>query len=200
MKLLSIVFVLFTSLLSFSQVKDSLEVLDTTYRHSPKKAVIFSAIVPVSGQIYNHIHFDKGQSGKRNIFWKLPLFYSALGYTAYSLIQNQGIQKDLKAEYYYRQNNNNLSLDERWTSYDNQGIVSLTKEYEGKRDFSILLFGAAYLIQMIDAGIEAHFVSFDISQDLTLNIHPKIITPKVLGLGFSVKIKDNINSFKLSKL
>jgi hypothetical protein len=200
MKLFLVVFILFTSLLSFSQVKDSIEAIDTSYHHSPKKAVIFSAIIPVSGQVYNHIHFEKGQSGKRNIFWKLPLFYSALGYTAYSLIKNQGIQRDLKAEYYYRQNNNNSTLDQRWTNYDAQGIVSLTKEYEGKRDFSILLFGAAYLIQLIDAGIEAHFVSFDISQDLTLNIQPKIITPQVLGLGLSVNIKENTNSFKLSKL
>jgi len=201
MKIVKLVLFLFISFLSFSQEKDSLEIVDTSYYHSPKKAFLLASILPGSGHIYNHIHFKKGQYGKRNVFWKIPLFYSAIGYTAFSLIQNQGIQKDLKAEYNYRENNKGSALDERWYNYDSQGILSLTKEYEGKRDFSILLFGAAYLIQIIDAGIEAHFVSFDISQDLTLNIHPEIITPKDLGIGITLDFRNRNNSLsKYSKL
>ena len=201
MKIVSLVIFVIISFLSFSHEKDSLEVVDTSYHHSPKKAVMLSAVLPGSGHIYNHIHLKKEQSGKRNIFWKIPLFYSAIGYTAFSLIQNQNIQKDLKAEYNYRQNNNELALDERWSNYDTQGILSLTKEYEGKRDFSILLFGAAYLIQIIDAGIEAHFVNFDISQDLTLSIHPEIFTPKDIGIGFTLDFKNkNYSLSKYSKL
>ena len=201
MKIVKLVIFICIPFLSFSQEIDSLEFIDTNYYHSPKKAVLLSAILPGSGHIYNHIHFKKGQKGKRNVFWKIPLFYSAIGYTAFSLIQNQTFQKDLKAEYNYRQNNNELALDERWSNYDTQGILSLTKEYEGKRDFSILLFGAAYLIQIIDAGIEAHFVSFDISQDLTFNIHPEIFSPKDIGIRFTLNFKNRNNSLsKYSKL
>jgi len=200
MKLLAIVFSLLISLLSYTQEKDSTIVIDTSYHHSPKKAVIFSVIIPGTGHIYNHLHFEKGQKGRNNVFWKLPLFYTALGYTAFSMINNQTIQRDLKSEYHFRENNTNSTLDERWNNYDTQGLVSLTKEYEGKRDFSILMFGAAYLIQLIDAGIEAHFVNFDISEDLTLNIYPNIISSKVLGLSFCLKFKNNSNSLIFSKL
>lgn len=190
MKKLWLTFILTViSLYSFSQESDSIAVVDTSYHHSIKKAIIFSAIIPVSGQIYNHFHFEKGQKGKHNIYWKLPLFYSALGYTAYSLIQNQSIQKSLKTEYNYRIANNSSSNQE-WINYDNSGLLTLTKSYESKRDFSILMFGAAYLIQLIDAGIEAHFVGFDISENLALKVHPKFYSTQAVGMGFSLSLKN----------
>ena len=190
MKKLWLTFILtIVVLYSFSQESDTIMVKDTSHHHSPKKAIIFSAIIPVSGQIYNHFHFEKGQKCKNNIYWKLPLFYTALGYTSYSLIQNQSIQKSLKTEYNYRIANNSSSNQE-WINYDNSGILTLTKAYESKRDFSILMFGAAYLIQIIDAGIEAHFVSFDISENLALKVHPKFYSTQAVGMGLSLCLKN----------
>jgi len=179
------------TLLSLSQKNDSIQVVDDLiYYHSPKKAVLLSVIIPVSGQVFNHFHFEKGQKGRNNIYWKLPLFYSAIGYTAFSLINNQNIQKELKKEYNYRINNNGQILNEEWVNYDTQGVLSLTKDYESKRDLSILVFGAAYLIQIIDAGIEAHFVNFDISQDLSLQLRPKLLSQNTVGLGLKLNFKN----------
>ena len=41
---------------------------------------------------------------------------------------------------------------------------------------------------MIDANIEGHFVSFDISPDLTMNISPKLYSYNSVGVGFNLKI------------
>jgi hypothetical protein len=165
----------------FSQ--DSLVTLflkDTIKVHSPKKAVIFSAILPGAGQVYNHIAMPKG---KKKAFWKVPLIYGALGTTGYFLVKNQLTQQSLKQEYTNRENGG--LLDEKWSAYDKLGVLTLYDQYLNWRDLSILGVGAVYLIQIIDAGIEAHFVHFDISQDLSLAIEPAYFGQNTVGLKFN---------------
>lgn len=165
----------------FSQ--DSLATLvvkDTIKVHSPKKAVIFSAIIPGAGQVYNHIAMPKG---KKKAYWKVPLIYGALGVTSYFLVKNQLTQQSLKQEYTNRKYGG--LLDERWSDYDGPGVLTLYDQYLNWRDLSILGVGAVYLIQVIDAGIEAHFVHFDISQDLSLAIEPAYFGQNTVGLKFN---------------
>jgi hypothetical protein len=165
----------------FSQ--DSLVTLflkDTIKVHSPKKAVIFSAVIPGAGQLYNHIAMPKG---KKKAFWKVPLIYGALGTTGYFLIKNQSLKNSLKTEYSNRKNGG--VLDDKWSAYDETGVLTLYNQRLDWRDLSILGVGAVYLIQVIDAGIEAHFVHFDISQDLSLAIEPAYFGQNTVGLKFN---------------
>ena len=158
----------------------TLVVKDTIKVHSPKKAVIFSAIIPGAGQVYNHIAMPKG---KKKAYWKVPLIYGALGVTSYFLVKNQLTQQSLKLEYTNRKYGG--LLDERWSDYDGPGVLTLYDQYLNWRDLSILGVGAVYLIQVIDAGIEAHFVHFDISQDLSLAIEPAYFGQNTVGLKFN---------------
>jgi hypothetical protein len=153
------------------QTEDSLE------RHSPKKAVIYSAILPGAGQIYNHINMPKG---KRKAFWKLPLFYTGLSATSYFLVQNQNNQLSLRKEYQNRQDGN--PLNPAWSIYDDAGVLTLYNQYLNKRDLSILGLAATYLLQIVDAGIEAHFVNFDISKDVSLSIQPAWLHSNTYGM------------------
>ena len=183
MRFVVVFFALFICHFAFSQ-NDSIVVKDTS--HSIKKAVLFSAFIPASGQVYNHMHFAPKAKGRNNVYWKVPLFYGVLGFALNNLIQNQNTQKTLKEEYYYRLDNNS-NLYSEYANYDLTGIVSLTKDYESKRDQAILLLGAAYFIQVLDAGIEAHFVDFDVSEDLTLQFRPKLLNISTLGFGVNLK-------------
>lgn len=148
------------------------------YVHSVRDALIFSALVPGAGQVYNHIYMPKG---KKKAFWKVPLIYAGLGATGYFLWTNQQTVKELKTEYTNRQNGGTLS--DKWSLYDDYGILTLFQQYQNQRDLSILSVGFVYLLQLADAGIEAHFVRFDISEDLSMCIYPSFPMGQTVGIG-----------------
>ena len=45
------------------------------------------------------------------------------------------------------------------------------------RDYSIIATVLVYALNIIDANVFAHFNTFDISDDLTLNVEPVLINP-----------------------
>jgi hypothetical protein len=179
--------VLFFLLISpsvFSQ--DSLTVGDTVRPHSIRRAILYSAVVPGAGQVYNHIAMPKG---KKKAFWKVPLIYAGLGTTGYFLITNQREQKRLKNEYSLRQEDTYVVGDGAadLLPYDDAGILTLYNQYLNWRDLSILAVGAVYLLQLVDAGVEAHFVDFDVSEDLSLTVDPVILANRTPGLSLALK-------------
>ena len=155
-----------------------------TSKHSVRKAVILSAIVPGAGQIYNHLAMPKG---KKRAFLKVPLIYAGLGAMGFMILQNNQLQKELKNEDKTRV----AGFDglEKYQEYDNQGVITLYNTHLNRRDLFILGFGLVYIIQLADAAVEAHFVSFDISEDLSLKISPTIMGLNQGGLKFSFALK-----------
>jgi len=172
--------VLFVCLLSswsaFSQEDSLVPVIDTN-RHSVKKAVIFSAVVPGAGQIYNHIAMPKG---KKKAYWKVPLIYAGLGATGYFMIKNNKIKNDLRSEYESRQQFNAPVL---YQEYDDAGLLTLYTTRRSQRDLCIIGFGVVYLLNVVDAGVEAHFVHFDIGEDLSLSFYPAFLPNNGFGVG-----------------
>ena len=164
--------------------EDSIPALkrDTVKTHSVKKAILLSAVVPGAGQIYNHRAMPKG---KKKAFWKVPLIYAGLGATGYFLVTNQQTQKELKEEYQSRIDTGSGS--DKWSAYDDFGILTLYDQYLDWRDLSILAVAGVYLFQIADAGVEAHFVSFDVSEDLSLSIEPTVMAS--FNAGIKVKLK-----------
>ena len=176
---------LFKSLVAFPQdstLKNTDPVVnDTIKKHSIRTAVILSAVIPGAGQIYNHTAMPKG---KKKAFWKVPLIYAGLGASTYYLISNQMTQRDLKAEYTNRLEG--LPGDPKWQSYDDAGVLTLYGQHLNRRDLSILAVGAVYLLQLVDAGVEAHFVTYDISEDLTLGFDPVLMDYKTAGIKMTL--------------
>ncbi len=52
-----------------------------------------------------------------------------------------------------------------------------------------LAVGAVYILQLTDAGVEAHFVSFDVSEDLTIKIEPRLLQARTPGVGVRVNFR-----------
>lgn len=184
MKIALSVFVFFLHSLVFSQVDSTSLTIDSVKIHSPKKAMIYSAVLPGAGQVYNHLAMPKG---KKKAYWKVPLIYAGLGTTGYFLISNNQTQKELKAEYNNRIDNNIYS--EKWMEYDNQGILTLYNQYLNWRDLSILGVTLVYLIQVADAGVEAHFVKFDISEDLSVAMDPVYYGNQTFGMKVNFNLR-----------
>ncbi len=165
--------------------QDSLvEQKDSIKPHSIRTAVLLSAALPGAGQIYNHIAMPKG---KKKGFWKVPLIYAGLGASGYFLISNQLKQKQLKEEYTIRLDNGIGSPE--WSSYDDAGVLTLYNQHLNWRDLSILAVGTVYLLQLIDAGVEAHFVTFDVSEDLSFGLDPVLMNYDTPGLRMTLNFR-----------
>ena len=143
-----------------------------------KKVMLYSAVLPGSGQIYNSIHRE---NGPKHAYWKVPIIYAALGTAGYFLTVNNQTQKSLKTEYQYRMINGS-NLDPKWAIYDDAAVLSLYQSYLNKRDMSILGCAAVYFIQIAEAGVEAHFLHFDVSDKLSIQANPTFFGPTSAGI------------------
>ena len=152
--------------------------------HSVRKATILSAVLPGAGQVYNHFAQPKG---KKKAFWKVPLIYAGLGLTGFSIIQNQSDVISLRKEYRLRESCGGTPTD--WLAYDSGGLLILEQQSAGFRDYSILGFILIYGIQVADAAVEAHFVNFDISPDLSMHISPWTYQSSHAGISMSFNFR-----------
>jgi hypothetical protein len=146
--------------------------------HSPRKASIRSAIIPGWGQIYNRS------------YWKLPIIYGALGTTAYVFFDNLKTYKELRFAYAARFKAalpNPASAPPGYTgpfqdSTDFKKLKSLYQnpyvqlnsikyqrdEFRRYIDYAALVFALFWTLNIIDATVDAHLKSFDVSPDLGL--------------------------------
>lgn len=169
--------VLINSLLQVSALWAQEKTVDSTRIHSVKKAIVFSAIVPGAGQVYNHLAMPKGQ---KKAFWKVPLIYAGLGATGYFMIQRNSLKKQYRSEYQSRMDGNAPLL---FPQYDNAGLLTLYTSARNQRDLLILGVGLVYLLNIVDAGIEAHFVDFDVSENISLHFNPSYSPNTGFGLA-----------------
>lgn len=167
------------SLINSGVVKDT--------SHSPRRAALLSALLPGAGQVYNHLAMPKG---KKKAFWKVPIIYAGLGVTGYFAIQNNIEQRKLKNEYTFRSENGFPNPDNPdLLQYDSQGILTLYQGAERSRDLMIFAFIAVYALNILDAHVSAHFVEFDVSEDLTLNIRPSLQQLNSPGLALTLNFR-----------
>ncbi|QZE13557.1 hypothetical protein K4L44_13370 [Halosquirtibacter laminarini] len=174
---------------------DTME-LEPVYRlipRSPKKASIMSALVPGLGQIYNHK------------YWKLPLIYGGFAAMTYGFMWNNNQYKDYKEGYMLLSKGyGNLSSEEQaflaqlirnpnYNLQDPQNQQDLQRSlesgmsyYKRNRDLNVVGMAALYLLNIIDASIDAHFSTFDISDNLSMDVQP-YATPDQMGVGVQLK-------------
>ena len=138
--------------------------------HSPKKAALRSAILPGLGQIYN------------KKYWKLPIVYGALGITAGVFIYNVKQYKDLRFAYKAKYeatptaaiphpdstNYRNIRAD--LVVLDVQALRSFRDEFRRNVDYSVLYFLIFWGLNVVDATVDAHLKTFDVSPDLSFHM------------------------------
>jgi len=176
-----------TGFSAFSQetVVDSVKTKKAQTVHSPRKATIYSAVLPGLGQIYNRK------------YWKVPIVYGGFATLGYFINFNN--------EQYtvYRQAYSDIIDDDpNSTSYLNLKVSAWLKEPKNIKDYTdalrqqkdywrrnrdLVVIGTAvfYALNIIDASVDAHFFDFDISDDLTINWIPGPIIcmdQKLIGL------------------
>ena len=148
--LLHILFCLYLSVLG----QEKIEI------HSAKKASIYSAILPGSGQVYN------------KKYWKTPIIYLGIGTALYAAKWNQNEYLHYRKAFEYRTDNNDNTIDEYEDRYTETNLITIKNYYRKNRDLSYIVAAGIYLLNIIDASVSAHLFSFDVSEDLSMNIKP----------------------------
>jgi hypothetical protein len=181
--------------------KDTLKVkdTDTSYVHYPKRSALFS-LIPGGGQIYNEYGYHK--YGKKNrAWWKVPLIYGALTATSYFWYQNYQRSQLLKEEILYRRDfGDSTNLHSVLATYTTEfqltsGYTDDSAESRGFDDVAkrrdLLLFATigVFGLQMLEAYVDGHFVSFDVSEDLSLSWYPRMLTPSAPGISLAFNFK-----------
>lgn len=134
---------------------------------SPKKATLRSAILPGWGQAYN------------KKYWKIPIVYGALGVSGGIFLYNLKSYKEIRFAYaakFKAAQTGATAAD----SVDFFNIAPYLKRFElnalrGFRDearsnidYSVLAFLLLWGLNVVDATVDAHLKTFDVSPDLSL--------------------------------
>ena len=161
---------------------------------SSSKAVMYSAIFPGLGQIYNRK------------YWKLPLVYGAFMGCAYAITWNSKNLEDYSTAYNDiksddpKTNNSwidfipaNANPEDYIKDQSFQDQLKRNKDYfRRNRDLSIIITVGVYLLCMVDAYVDAELFDFDISPDLSMRVAPSVTEPtnhssRTYGLNCSFK-------------
>lgn len=132
--------------------KDSLK-SETIDPLRPAKATFYSAVLPGLGQIYN------------KKYWKVPLVYGAIGTSTYFYIDNQK-KYNLYRDEYKNRLEGKKSDSEFLARLSESQLTAAQKEYQRYRDLSALFMVGFYVLNIIDANIDAALSQFNVDERL----------------------------------
>ena len=163
-----------------AQYADGFDIPDSTYRalHKPNKATFMSSLVPGLGQYYNQK------------YWKIPIIYGGFTGLIYYASYNNFVYKKYRREYKWATDD-----DERTVSqYPAANTERLKDTWRRYRDICFIGIGALYLLQVIDANVDAHFFDFTIDKDLSIKADPMLMPDftEVAGSRTSTPLGVNI--------
>ena len=156
-----------------------------------KKATTLACIFPGAGQIYNRS------------YWKVPFVVGGFASMIYCIDwNNRGFQRfkkayNLLADYEQHPDKYpNGPTDEFQGRYSASYIKNMRDNFRRNRDLCIIISGALYALQIIDAHVDAHLKDYDISDDLTMNLEPLVDYPYIPSMnanrpvfGFNMSLK-----------
>ena len=154
---------------------------------SVSRATTLSAICPGAGQIYN------------KSYWRVPIVLGGFATTIYCIDwNNRGFQRFKKAYRLradYDKNPGNYpsgSTDEFGGRYSATFLKNLRDSYRRNRDLCIILTAGMYILQIIDAHVDAHLRDYDISDDLSMNLVP------IIDYGYAPSVGSNAPTFGMN--
>ena len=150
-------------LVYWGSLMDGVVNYDRDHQPHPGRAALYSALLPGLGQIYNGELF------------KAPIYWGCLMGSVHFLTTNNINYKRFK-----KMHNDVTSGDPAIS-----GNVPLDAEtakwyrdvYRRYRDYSIVATALFYVLQIIDANVFAYMHDFEVTDDLSMDIEPAVISP-----------------------
>ena len=120
---------------------------------TPAKAAFYSAVLPGLGQAYN------------KKYWKIPLVYGAIGTSLYFYLDSQKKYTSFRDAYKRRLEG---FTDDKYSYLDDSRLIVAQKFYQRNRDLSALFVVGFYVLNIIDANVDAALLQFNVDENLSL--------------------------------
>lgn len=149
--------------------------------HDPRKAFLYSMLVPGLGQVYN------------NEEWKVPLYWGCLLGSVHFYRKNK-LQYDRFKRIYKEATSTEVQYTGPISAQTAKYYKDIYREY---RDYSVLAIAGFYLLQIIDAHVFSIMKDFNVNDDVAMSIEPAVLSvgndycfnPANSGYGLSLGIR-----------
>ena len=147
-------------------------------QHSPAKATLMSLCLPGLGQIYN------------KKYWKVPVIYAGIGVLSYSIVFYTNYYLTYKSAYIEKFNGDSTgNYSDIVRKLTKEEILSYMEYYRRNLEITIIFTAIWYILNIVDAAVDAHLFTYDIKKDLSLRIEQTLIHPAAQYRNYSSGIK-----------
>jgi len=155
-----------------------IEIETDTLENRPSTAALYSAALPGLGQAYNRK------------YWKIPILYGGGMVVAYFINYNQQLLKQYRDGLIalIDQDDRTQPFDPRLDEKDYQRAVDYWR-----RNRDLLMIGGVllYIINIVDAHVDAHLELFTVDDDISLNLEPSfnqtVMQTNLIGLSLKLR-------------
>ena len=137
----------------------------------PQKALIFSALLPGGGQAYNHS------------YWKIPIIYGGFAVGGYLVNYYHQQYSNFRGELFDLLNDSGTS---QFTEEQLRRAVSIAQR---QRDYWIIINGFWYLLQIVEAHVDAHLKEFKLNPELQVKVSPFLDTNQLAGRSGGLSLR-----------
>jgi hypothetical protein len=154
----------------FLEHQDTILIKSYAKRYNPRKALLYAAVVPGLGQVYN------------KKYWKLPLVYGGF----YAIGRGIKWYNDYYVKYktylfYNIENQYNDTKPHPVIQLTTPQLRRIVDKARRERDLMIILMGGMYVLQIVDAHVDSHLKEFDLNPNLKVSIEPTITNDAWVG-------------------
>ncbi|WP_339696887.1 DUF5683 domain-containing protein [uncultured Marixanthomonas sp.] len=143
---------------------------------APSKAAFYSAVVPGLGQAYN------------KKYWKIPIIYAGMATGVYFYLKNDDDYNQFRDAYKRR-----LAgfEDDEFQGISTERLIDAQRNAKTNKDYSIIAVVLVYMLNIIDANVDAHLQQYNVTEDLSISPNfevNSINTQANYGLSFRFKL------------
>jgi hypothetical protein len=134
--------------------------------HSPRKATLMSLCLPGLGQVYN------------KKYWKLPIIYAGFGVLTYFIVTNANEYSTYRGAYLESvEGDSTGKYQDLVLRYSSTELLSARDYYRRNLEVTCLLTAVFYILNVLDATVDAHLFTYNISKDLSFKVEPVLFKP-----------------------
>ncbi|PRA95395.1 hypothetical protein CQ046_22050 [Chryseobacterium sp. MYb7] len=132
-----------------------------TIKLNPTRAGLYSAVLPGLGQFYN------------KKYWKIPIVWGAVGAGVGIAIWNDNQYKKYREYYVAKLNGTPNEFVDSHPFLDKKALGNAQDRAKRQRDYAIAITGLIYILNIVDAVVDAHL--YESRHDPDLVFKPSVI-------------------------